>query len=220
MCSSTSKAVTRPQVPERIGSSLASARMTRMPRERATPAAASEYSSAAACQPCSFRTRVLPPPAAPMSSARPGPGSRRSSRRSMARRSRYHQWWSSSEVSSWSSAVSTTSLLQHVLRTFAACTDLPHVARQRSPRAGLVPGGRRDNPGRVVPPEGGTVKDHDYDSAGDTRQDGRLVTVVRRLYERFRQLVHEAAKFGTVGAVAFLTATIGTNLLHFRAGMG
>ena len=32
MCSSTSKAVIRPQVPERIGSSLASARMTRMPR--------------------------------------------------------------------------------------------------------------------------------------------------------------------------------------------
>jgi putative flippase GtrA len=46
------------------------------------------------------------------------------------------------------------------------------------------------------------------------------VTVVRRLYERFRQLVHEAAKFGTVGAFAFLTATIGTNLLHFRAGQG
>lgn len=46
------------------------------------------------------------------------------------------------------------------------------------------------------------------------------MTVVRGLYERFRQLVHEAAKFGTVGAIAFLTATIGTNLLHFRAGMG
>ena len=46
------------------------------------------------------------------------------------------------------------------------------------------------------------------------------MTVVRGLYGRFRQLVHEAAKFGTVGAIAFLTATIGTNLLHFRAGMG
>jgi putative flippase GtrA len=46
------------------------------------------------------------------------------------------------------------------------------------------------------------------------------VTVVRGLYERFRQLVHEAGKFGVVGAIAFLTATIGTNLLHFRAGMG
>ena len=44
------------------------------------------------------------------------------------------------------------------------------------------------------------------------------MTVVRGLYGRFRQLVHEAAKFGTVGAIAFLTATIGTNLLHFRAG--
>jgi putative flippase GtrA len=46
------------------------------------------------------------------------------------------------------------------------------------------------------------------------------VTVVRGLYERFRQLVHEAAKFGTVGVFAFLTATIGTNLLHFQAGLG
>jgi putative flippase GtrA len=54
----------------------------------------------------------------------------------------------------------------------------------------------------------------------DRKQDGRLVTVVRGLYERFRQLVHEAAKFGVVGATAFLVATIGTNLLHFRAGLG
>jgi len=46
------------------------------------------------------------------------------------------------------------------------------------------------------------------------------VTVVRRLYERFRQLVHEAAKFGVVGAIAFLTTAVGTNLLYFRAGMG
>ena len=46
------------------------------------------------------------------------------------------------------------------------------------------------------------------------------MTVVRRLYERFRQLTHEVAKFGVVGAIAFLTATVGTNLLHFRAGQG
>jgi len=46
------------------------------------------------------------------------------------------------------------------------------------------------------------------------------VNAVRGLYEKFRQLVHEAAKFGVVGTIAFLTATIGTNLLHFRAGMG
>jgi putative flippase GtrA len=46
------------------------------------------------------------------------------------------------------------------------------------------------------------------------------VSVVRGLYERFRQLFHEVARFGVVGAVAFLVATIGTNLLHFRTGMG
>src|ERR1700730_167913 len=113
MCSSTSKAVTRPQVRERTGSSLASARTARMPLACATSATESEYSSARASHPCAFSTLVLPPPAAPMSSARPGPGSRRSSRPRMARRSLYHQWRSSREVSNLSSAVSTASLLQH-----------------------------------------------------------------------------------------------------------
>jgi putative flippase GtrA len=46
------------------------------------------------------------------------------------------------------------------------------------------------------------------------------VTAVRGLYERFQQLVHEAAKFGVVGIIAFLVTAVGTNLLHFRAGMG
>jgi len=46
------------------------------------------------------------------------------------------------------------------------------------------------------------------------------VTVVRRLYDRFQRLIHEAAKFGVVGAVAFLITTIGTNLLHFQVEMG
>ena len=46
------------------------------------------------------------------------------------------------------------------------------------------------------------------------------MTVVRGLYERFRQLVHEVAKFGVVGAIAFVVATVGTNLLYFRAGLG
>jgi putative flippase GtrA len=46
------------------------------------------------------------------------------------------------------------------------------------------------------------------------------VTVVRGLYERFRQLVHEVAKFGVIGAIAFVVATVGTNLLYFRAGLG
>src|SRR6266550_1604834 len=90
-----------------------------------------------------------------------------------------------------------------------------HEQRQLS-----LPGVLGRSPGRVLPAEGSTVNRHGHDSAEDTGQDGRLVTVVRRLYERFRQLVHEAAKFGTVGAVAFLTATIGTNLLHFQSGQG
>jgi putative flippase GtrA len=46
------------------------------------------------------------------------------------------------------------------------------------------------------------------------------VTVVRGLYDRFQRLIHEAAKFGVVGAVAFLITTIGTNLLHFQAELG
>lgn len=46
------------------------------------------------------------------------------------------------------------------------------------------------------------------------------MTLVRALYERFRQLIHEAAKFGVVGALAFVVTTVGTNLLHFDAGMG
>ena len=53
-----------------------------------------------------------------------------------------------------------------------------------------------------------------------TREDGRLVTVVRALYERFGQLIHEAAKFGVVGGIAFAVTTVGTNLLHFQAGLG
>ncbi|HEY4462768.1 MAG TPA: GtrA family protein [Streptosporangiaceae bacterium] len=37
---------------------------------------------------------------------------------------------------------------------------------------------------------------------------------------RARQLVHELAKFGIIGGVSVLIAAVGTNLLHFRAGMG
>lgn len=42
----------------------------------------------------------------------------------------------------------------------------------------------------------------------------------RRVYERFQQLIHELAKFGVVGAVAFLVTAVGTNLLHFQAALG
>jgi putative flippase GtrA len=34
------------------------------------------------------------------------------------------------------------------------------------------------------------------------------------------QLVHELAKFGIIGVLAVLVAAVGTNLLHFQAGMG
>jgi len=44
--------------------------------------------------------------------------------------------------------------------------------------------------------------------------------VVRGLYGRFQRLIHEAAKFGVVGAIAFLVTTVGTNLLHFQVGLG
>lgn len=37
---------------------------------------------------------------------------------------------------------------------------------------------------------------------------------VRRLYERFRHLIHEAAKFGIVGAIGFIVTDGGTNLIR------
>ena len=37
---------------------------------------------------------------------------------------------------------------------------------------------------------------------------------VRKLYERFRQLIHEGAKFGIVGALGFVVTDGGTNLLQ------
>ena len=46
------------------------------------------------------------------------------------------------------------------------------------------------------------------------------MSVVRGLYGRFQRLIHEAAKFGVVGAIAFLVTTVGTNLLHFQVGLG
>jgi len=46
------------------------------------------------------------------------------------------------------------------------------------------------------------------------------VTVVRGLYERFRQLIHEAAKFGVVGVVGVLITNGGYALLHTKFGMG
>jgi putative flippase GtrA len=41
-----------------------------------------------------------------------------------------------------------------------------------------------------------------------------------KLYERFRMLIHEAAKFGAVGLVGFVVSLGGADVLHFDAGVG
>ena len=46
------------------------------------------------------------------------------------------------------------------------------------------------------------------------------MTLAHKLYQRFQQLIHEMAKFGVVGGIAFLVTTVGTNLLHFDLGFG
>jgi putative flippase GtrA len=40
------------------------------------------------------------------------------------------------------------------------------------------------------------------------------------LYRRFAMLIHELAKFGVIGAAAFLITWVGTNVLHFGLGVG
>jgi putative flippase GtrA len=46
------------------------------------------------------------------------------------------------------------------------------------------------------------------------------VGLTRRLYERFYTLIHEVAKFGIVGGIAFLVTEVGTNVLHFNLHAG
>jgi len=46
------------------------------------------------------------------------------------------------------------------------------------------------------------------------------VRVTRTLHARFRLLAYELGKFGIVGVLAFAVTDAGTNLLHFRAGLG
>jgi putative flippase GtrA len=46
------------------------------------------------------------------------------------------------------------------------------------------------------------------------------VGLIRDLYERFRVLIHEVAKFGVVGALAFIITIVGANVLHSGAGLG
>jgi putative flippase GtrA len=46
------------------------------------------------------------------------------------------------------------------------------------------------------------------------------VDLLRDVYARFRVLIHEAAKFGVVGILAFLITIIGANVLRSGAGLG
>ncbi|HVT22024.1 MAG TPA: GtrA family protein [Mycobacteriales bacterium] len=43
---------------------------------------------------------------------------------------------------------------------------------------------------------------------------------VKHLYTTFEHLIHEVAKFGVVGAAAFVVTTVLNNLFHFTAGLG
>ena len=44
--------------------------------------------------------------------------------------------------------------------------------------------------------------------------------LLRDLYTRFRVLIHEVAKFGTVGILAFFITIGGANVLRYGAGLG
>ncbi|MET8861516.1 GtrA family protein [Nonomuraea sp. NPDC049421] len=46
------------------------------------------------------------------------------------------------------------------------------------------------------------------------------MTFAKRLYERFASLVHELAKFGSIGAVAFVLDTSLLNLFNVVVGLG
>ena len=51
------------------------------------------------------------------------------------------------------------------------------------------------------------------------RKVGQM-SVARGLYERFRHLIHEVAKFGIIGGIGFIITFAGTGLLDKKAGLG
>ncbi len=46
------------------------------------------------------------------------------------------------------------------------------------------------------------------------------MTVVRALYDRFRQIIHEFAKFGVIGVIGLLITNIGYVVFHSKFGLG
>ena len=46
------------------------------------------------------------------------------------------------------------------------------------------------------------------------------MTLIRDLYARFRVLIHEVAKFGVVGSLAFVITIVLINVFHSGAGLG
>jgi putative flippase GtrA len=46
------------------------------------------------------------------------------------------------------------------------------------------------------------------------------VSFARGLYERFRHLIHEMAKFGIIGMIGFIITFAGTGVLDKKAGLG
>src|SRR5208337_4476930 len=52
------------------------------------------------------------------------------------------------------------------------------------------------------------------------RSRTKRVDLLRDVYARFRVLIHEVAKFGIVGILAFFITIGGANALHFGAGLG
>jgi putative flippase GtrA len=52
------------------------------------------------------------------------------------------------------------------------------------------------------------------------KRDDTTVTAIRDLYARFRVLIHEVAKFGIVGGLAFVLTLTLVNVFHSGAGLG
>jgi putative flippase GtrA len=46
------------------------------------------------------------------------------------------------------------------------------------------------------------------------------VTMVRALYVRFRQIIHEFAKFGVIGVIGLLITNVGYAVFHSKVGLG